>query len=198
MKARTKLTALLAGSVAALALGSLGWAAIPDAAGTIHGCYDRNSGQLRITDTETNQPKGCSTKESPLTWNQQGPQGPAGESSVLFKQPVGVKPLGVDTSLAAFAVGSLGSYEVEAKLEVTSPTSPALASCSLIGNPGAVVMDTARATLYAPVGEASATLHLLGASTTGLGNFQLHCTLPNGSARDIKLTVTPIDNLGVW
>ena len=198
MKARTKLTMLLAGAVAALALGSLGWAAIPDAAGTIHGCYDRNSGQLRVTDSETNQPKGCTTKESPLTWNQQGPEGPAGQSSVLFKAVPGVKALDVQTTLAAFQVGMLGSYEVEAKLEVASQTSPAVATCFLVGNPGEVVLDTARATLNAPVGDASTTLHLLGASKTGLGNFQLRCTLPNGYARDIKLAVTPVDNLGVW
>jgi len=198
MKARTKLTALLAGSVAALALGSLGWAAIPDAAGTIHGCYDRNSGQLRVTDTETSQPKTCTTKESPLTWNQQGQQGPPGQSSVFFKAVPGVKALDIQTTLAAFSMNSLTSYEVEAKLEVGSQTGSGVATCFLVGNPGEVVLDTARATLNAPAGDASTTLHLLGASKTGLGNFQLRCTLPNGYARDIKLAVTPIDNLGVW
>jgi hypothetical protein len=195
MKARTKLTALLAGSVAALALGSIGWAAIPDGAGTIHGCYDKNTGQLRVTDSATNQPKGCTTKESPLTWNQQGPQGDPGESNVWFKSVPDLKPLGVQTPLAALAM-TPGDYKVEAKLEVGSLTSPSIATCWLVGN-GSEVIDTARASLYAPLGAASTTLHLMGAAK-GMQAFWVECTLPNGFARDVKLSVTTIDNLGLY
>jgi hypothetical protein len=78
MKPGKKLALALAGAVAALACGSLALGAIPDGGGVVHGCYDKQSGQLRVTDTATNQPKGCSSKEAALTWNQQGPQGLAG------------------------------------------------------------------------------------------------------------------------
>jgi hypothetical protein len=80
MKARSKFTLVLGLAAAALALGSFAWAAIPGGDGTISGCYDRNSGQLRVTDVTSNQPKGCSTKEAPLTWNQQGPKGDKGDT----------------------------------------------------------------------------------------------------------------------
>ena len=75
MKARKKLTIVLAGAVAALAVGSLAFAAIPDVNGVIHGCYDKQSGLMRVTDTDTNKPKACTTSESALDWNKQGVQG---------------------------------------------------------------------------------------------------------------------------
>jgi hypothetical protein len=65
------------GAVAAVAAG-VSYAAVPGGNGVISGCYDKQSGQLRVTDTQTNQPKGCSAKEAALDWNQRGPQGPQG------------------------------------------------------------------------------------------------------------------------
>jgi hypothetical protein len=47
-------------------------AAIPDASGAIHACY-RSNGNLRLIDKS-----GCTSAETALTWNQTGPQGPAG------------------------------------------------------------------------------------------------------------------------
>jgi len=75
---RKKLALTLAGAVVALALGSIAWAAIPGGNGVINACYDKGSGALRVTDTATNTPKGCSNKEAALTWNQQGPKGDPG------------------------------------------------------------------------------------------------------------------------
>ena len=68
-----KLAFVAAGAVAALALGSFAFAAIPDGGGVIHACYKKDTGVLRVTDTATNVPKGCTTKETALDWNQQGP-----------------------------------------------------------------------------------------------------------------------------
>ena len=65
-------------ALVAIAAGSTAFAAIPDGGGVIHGCYDKNSGQLRVTDTDTNTPKSCTSKEAALAWNQQGPAGPSG------------------------------------------------------------------------------------------------------------------------
>ena len=47
-------------------------AAIPDPSGAIHACY-RSNGNLRLVDKS-----GCTGAETALTWNQTGPQGPAG------------------------------------------------------------------------------------------------------------------------
>ena len=76
-----KLSTALAIGVVLVAAGSLAYAAVPGADGTIHGRYDKVSGQMRISDPETNSPKGCGTKEAAISWSQQGqagPQGPAG------------------------------------------------------------------------------------------------------------------------
>ena len=47
-------------------------AAIPDPSGAIHACY-RSNGNLRLVDRAS-----CTSSETALTWNQTGPQGPAG------------------------------------------------------------------------------------------------------------------------
>ena len=72
--------AVAAVAIVAVAAGSTAFAAIPDAGGVIHSCYDKQSGQLRIYDSQTNLPKGCGAKETALSWNQQGPQGPKGDT----------------------------------------------------------------------------------------------------------------------
>ena len=72
MKAPTKL-ALVLSAFAALALGSFAWAAIPDGSGTIHACYDKTSGALRVYDRETGTPKICTVKETALDWYKGSP-----------------------------------------------------------------------------------------------------------------------------
>jgi hypothetical protein len=76
---RKKLTIALVGTVAALTLGSIAWASIPDASGVISGCYNKASGALRVTDPQAKSPAACSAKETPLEWNQQGPKGDQGD-----------------------------------------------------------------------------------------------------------------------
>src|SRR5215212_6042895 len=74
----TRKTLAVAAALAAVFAVSAAYAAIPDGGGVIHGCYDKGSGQVRVTDSQTNVPKGCTTKEQSLNWNQQGPQGNPG------------------------------------------------------------------------------------------------------------------------
>jgi hypothetical protein len=57
-------------------LGSVAWAAIPDAGGTFHACANANSGVLRLIDTEDGET--CNPNESEVSWSQSGPQGPPG------------------------------------------------------------------------------------------------------------------------
>jgi len=62
--------------VGALALaGTFAYASIPDGDGTIHACLLKSLEQVRIIDAETME---CRPNETPLSWNQQGPQGDTG------------------------------------------------------------------------------------------------------------------------
>jgi hypothetical protein len=75
------------------AAGSLAYAAIPDAQGVIHACRNKSTGDLRLIDTETRSGPAstCTLSESPLNWNQTGPQGDTGPQGV----PGPVGPQGV-------------------------------------------------------------------------------------------------------
>jgi hypothetical protein len=59
-----------------LAAGGVAYATIPDSSGVIHGCFSTKTGALRVIDTGANQ--SCTSREQPLSWNQQGPPGPPG------------------------------------------------------------------------------------------------------------------------
>lgn len=61
-----------------LATATVAVASIPDSNGVIHGCRDNKSGALRVIDSDKGQT--CKSGETALTWNQSGPQGPAGIS----------------------------------------------------------------------------------------------------------------------
>jgi hypothetical protein len=78
----SKLTlAAVAGVAAAIAAGSLAFAAVPDGSGVIHGCYGKpgtvHAGYLRAIDTAQNMT--CTSSELPLDWNQQGLPGQKGD-----------------------------------------------------------------------------------------------------------------------
>ena len=65
--------------VTLLASVGVGYAAIPSADGVIHACYNDKSnpvGMLRVIDAEAGAK--CAKNEKSLTFNQTGPQGPAG------------------------------------------------------------------------------------------------------------------------
>jgi hypothetical protein len=61
-----------------VALGGVAFAAIPDSNGTIHGCYQRTNGVLRVVESAGD----CRGRERALDWNQQGPPGPPGGNVV--------------------------------------------------------------------------------------------------------------------
>src|SRR3954470_23024674 len=52
------------------------YAAIPDSAGVIHGCYLNAQGHLRVIDTGKGEH--CTQAETALNWNQTGPKGATG------------------------------------------------------------------------------------------------------------------------
>jgi hypothetical protein len=59
--------------------GGAAVAAIPDSDdGEIHGCYNNRNGDLRVIDAEAGE--NCGSRETALTWNQQGPPGTPGSA----------------------------------------------------------------------------------------------------------------------
>jgi hypothetical protein len=72
-------TKLLIGIGAGLAVGGLSsavvLASIPDGNGVFHGCIRPTNGNLRIIDSAT---ETCAGGQTPITFNQTGPQGPVG------------------------------------------------------------------------------------------------------------------------
>ncbi len=86
----------------------------------IHGCYNTGTGAVRVTDTATNVPKGCTIKETALDWNQQGPKGDRGPSNAYttawaYKE----LPANVQTSIASRTLPP-GKYVVSAKAYLTA------------------------------------------------------------------------------
>jgi hypothetical protein len=70
--------ALALGVVIALVAGAgVAAGAIPDSGGTIHGCYTKTGGILRVVDTDRNQ-HCISAVENDISWGQRGPQGDTG------------------------------------------------------------------------------------------------------------------------
>lgn len=63
--------------VLAIAAG-VAYATIPDGSGVIHGCFTTSNGALRVVDTDAGGT--CKKGESPLNWNQTGPQGSPGQN----------------------------------------------------------------------------------------------------------------------
>src|SRR5450631_2184137 len=86
-----------------VAVGGAAFAAIPDKAGLVHSCYQKNGGGLRVVDTTRHSSAGrCRKSEKALTWSQRGPiggqglqgaqgvqgiQGPPGRSALTALQP---------------------------------------------------------------------------------------------------------------
>ena len=67
--------AVLVVSVVMLMGGALASASIPAANGVISGCYRTSGGALNVIDASVTT---CGKGQTPLTWNQTGPQGPQG------------------------------------------------------------------------------------------------------------------------
>jgi hypothetical protein len=62
-RGRERLWQFLCVTVLALTLGGIAGAAVPDAGGVIHACYNASLGSLRIIDTEVMTQRGCRGQE---------------------------------------------------------------------------------------------------------------------------------------
>jgi hypothetical protein len=109
---RTRIIAVAVGTLALA--GAVTYATIPDSAGVVNGCYTRLTGALRVIDTGAGQT--CLRFETPISWNQVGPQGPAGATGPQGAQgPQGVQgdpgPAGPAGSALAYAHVSVVDYD---------------------------------------------------------------------------------------
>lgn len=143
MKSRLFSPALVVSLVAlVLAAGGVAWAAIPDTAGTFHGCVDVRTGALRVIDPARNDVAGnCLTrgehKETAISWNQTGPQGPAG--------PAGAQGL-AGAQGPAGAQGSPGAQGPQGPAGPAGPVHQVVGAvnsdCSLQASPPATVVTS--------------------------------------------------------
>lgn len=169
-------------AVALATVGSVAYATIPDG-NTIHGCYERVNGQLRVIDVSDD----CRRSELAISWNQQGPKGdrglqgeagadglngrdgvdgqdgPDGRDGVDGKDGVNGRDGAAGISTATFA--GMGSQPVELPandvwIRVVSKTLPA-------GSWAATA--TVNSTVYGPL-------------ASGTTNRDLSCELRNGNA----------------
>jgi hypothetical protein len=99
----------LAAVAALIGAVAIAQAAIPSSNGTIHGCYHKNSGDLRVVEN----PATCQNSETALSWSQTGPQGPQGPTG-----PQGPKG---DTGPAG-SNDLYGSYERNVSLDASGPS----------------------------------------------------------------------------
>jgi len=93
VRSRIGVAAIVGSVMAFVAGGGIAWAVVGatspiDTNGIIHGCYNPNTGALKLNVTGT-----CPTtgKHVPITWNQTGPPGPAATCA-------GIPHYGIDLS----------------------------------------------------------------------------------------------------
>ena len=65
--------AIMIGAIFVLAM--IAYASIPDSGGVYYGCFKKSGGSLRVIDRSVTN---CTKDETLISWNQTGPQGPAG------------------------------------------------------------------------------------------------------------------------
>lgn len=159
---RTRFLVALTGAGATALIASAAWAVIPDASGTIHGCYAQD-GVLRVVDSEAGQR--CKRNEKALDWGTTPPPAPASElpdSFVALARDEVSLPEG-RTEIAALTLQP-GKYQVTGKVflfnsssQITSGTG---VSCQLTpsnedgspGDPGGPPADPGLLA-FAPAGE---------------------------------------------
>jgi hypothetical protein len=180
---RTKFLAVLTGAGAIALMASAAWAVIPDAAGTIHGCYGPD-GVLRVVDTDAGQQ--CKKSEKALQWDT-APAPELPDSFVALATDEVQLPEG-RTEIATLNLRP-GKYQVTAKVSLFSPSSQFVpgsgVACQLTpsnpdgtpGDPGAPPADPGLLSLAAAGEPGSAGTIALGVSQvlTQPGSAVLDC-----------------------
>jgi hypothetical protein len=188
----TKIAATLA---VFLAAGGGAWAA-SSTGKTIHACFKRHGGALRIAGR-------CKHGERPLSWNQIGPSGASGAKGATGKTgkagPQGLPGAAGPSDVYAvgeasgtlgseyFPFGTLsvpaGSYLIEAKATLLAESPASQMTCALTpGLPVTTKWDTG--TVSAEVKSTSPVLSLIGAkSFAGTQTIELVCKFLKGTGK---------------
>jgi hypothetical protein len=187
-------------AVAAVFAGTAAFAAVPDATGTVHTCYNTKSGALRVTDAPKR--KACTTHETPLDINQKGEPGPPGPAGTMTDQVLvqqnsfGVlTPFNGSTIVTSYQAGASHKYLVTATVSVATTTSGTSVECDMVQFPAQTTVDTAYAMLITgPNGQAVASLTLQ--SAIGIGIVQVICNPSHPSFyTDAQLTLLPVGSI---
>jgi hypothetical protein len=123
--------------VCGLVAAGVAVATIPDSSGIIHGCYQTNSGNLRVVD---NGVQGCRPSETVISWNAVGPRGP---SNAFYKDQRG-----------SFSSEELDGNDFSNLLTLSLPT-------------GSYVVNATVALVGTTVGTAQCRIHTANNATTG-------------------------------
>jgi hypothetical protein len=127
-----------------VALGGVAFAAIPDPDGTIHACYQRNTGSLRVVESQSD----CRSSENAITWNQRGPQGlpgPGGDVQVIdrvtlangeSRELFAEGPITLAASCQLGVTESSGFTDDDAKILVSTTQEHSAFKASFSGAPG--------------------------------------------------------------
>jgi hypothetical protein len=118
------------------------YATVPDSGGVIHGCYTNKGGILSVVDPSAGQT--CSSLQTPISWNQQGPKGDPGPQGSKGDQgpqgnsgPAGPQgPAGEDGTSCVNPDGSLASPACQ------GPTGPAGTTTGTVVSGDTDVSDT--------------------------------------------------------
>lgn len=127
---RSKLLPLAVGAAGALALvASAAWAVIPDPDGTIHACYARDDGRLRVIDPARSS---CKSRENPLQWSSAPAAAELPRSFVSRRNDDAQIFAGFNAPLLTLELDP-GTYQVIAKFNVSSldPVNGHRVGCSL-------------------------------------------------------------------
>jgi hypothetical protein len=176
----------LAFAVAAVIAGAA-FAAIPDSAGVIHGCYTNRGGILRVIDPSAGAK--CTSLETALSWSQQGPrgntgaQGPAGPQGAQGPQGQ-AGTIGRLDDLEGIPCKGVNSKPANVHLSYgTGIEAPVTLLCitHLVRNPGAFTMHLTGGTFAVPLrsftlpsgGQLSGEIDLGGKITVPASGFQM-------------------------
>ena len=97
-------------------LAAAAWAAIPDSSGTIHACYARDDGRLRVIDPAKSS---CKSRETPLQWSAEPAAAELPRSFVSRRNVDAQIFAGFNAPLLTLELDP-GTYQVFAKFNVSS------------------------------------------------------------------------------
>ena len=183
---RKRKAVAIAFTVAAVVAGAA-YAAIPDSAGVIHGCYTNRGGILRVIDPSAGAK--CTSLETAISWNQKGlkgdtgAQGPAGPQGAQGPQGT-AGTIGRLDDLEGIPCKGVNSKPANVHLSYgTGIEAPVTLVCitHLVGNPGPFTMHLTGGTFALPLrsfplpsgGQLSGEIDLGGKVTVPGSGFQM-------------------------